>query len=144
MPTVHLYEIEKEVVDCGSHSIDSRRNYLGFVYKKDLEVFIQDFTQACAEKGEIVRPYKRYHKEQYERLTFSFSPLIAEVISLSIREISQVSLLFEEPIVGYDGTTSLKDEERLLVFVGFNVQKKALTRIRKFLYEIIEVRKRTA
>jgi hypothetical protein len=138
-----VYEPRKQEVEYGSHSKDSKRNYLGFIYKKDVEAFVQAFSQACKEQGETVEVWKRYG---YERLTFSYSPLIAEVIELSKGKIGEVSILFEEPITGYAGVRmhSIKDMDRLMVFIGFNVTNKALTRLRKFLLEhVIEVQKET-
>lgn len=140
-----IFEPRKQEIEYGSHSKDAKRNYLGFVYKKDLDSFVQDFIQACKEQGEEVSTKRRYQHDQYVSLMFSHTPLIQEVVSLTPNMRTPViQILFENPILRYVGKRghSIKDSDRVLVFIGFNVNNKSLTRIRKFLLEsVLEVKK---
>lgn len=142
MTKATLFEARLQEVEYGSHSKDAKRNYLGFIYKKNQDGFIKTLDEACKEHGESIRVYSKYHHDT--RLAFSYTPLIAEIIELSKKAIGEVGLLFEEPITGYDGTQSIKDTERLMVFIYFNINHKSLTRFRNFLLNnVIEVQKET-
>lgn len=135
-----IFEPRKQEVDYGSHTKDAKRNYLGFIYKKDYEKFVRDFIEACKEHGEEVRHRKLYQHDLYETLIFNHTPLIEEVISLTPNMRTPViQVMFEEPILHYVGKRghSIKSKDRIMVFIGFNVNNKSLTRIRKFLLDAI-------
>lgn len=126
---VVLFEPRKNEIEGVAPTKELKRNYLGFIYKSDLNAFIQSFIEKCKEYGETVNQTFKYKDEI--RLEFKHSPLIEEIVWLNARPTYEVGLLFEE-----------LDSERLLVAVYFNIRNKALTRLKKFLLEnILEVQK---
>lgn len=137
-----LFEARPEEVAYRSSLKDDKRNHLGFIYKKDLDAFIEAFMEACKEHGEEARVYSKYHKDI--RIAFSHSPLMAEIIGLSKKPLGEVGLILEEPTIGYDDISPIRDKDRLMIFIYFNINNKALTRLRSFLLgNILAVQKET-